>query len=71
MDQTKAKGMGSFMALIDFSAADIIYTALPLYHVSGYAIGICSVISRGDGCFLVHLLLLFLLLIAMSHCLRE
>ena len=59
MSQSKAGMMGSFLALIDFNAADVIYTTLPLYHVSGYAIGTCGVISRGDGCFLVHLLLLF------------
>ena len=59
MSQSKTGMMRSFLALIDFNAADVIYTALPLYHTSGYAIGICSVISRGDGCFLVNLLLLF------------
>ena len=48
ISQLKAVGIGSALQTVDFTADDILYTSLPLYHSAGGGLGLYSILERGQ-----------------------
>ena len=48
ISQLKAVGIGSALQTVDFTADDILYTSLPLYHSAGGGLGLYSTLERGQ-----------------------